>query len=96
MLDEYFKVLYKPNLLVPWYLLASYLYYHRDVSIISDGLFDWICQELDRMWGIIEHQHKYLIDQGHLTAGTGYALPFQIFPGRIIGAADQLQEMVEQ
>lgn len=96
MLDEYFRTIYKPNLLVPWYLMTSHLYYQHDVSVISDGLFDWICKTLHDYWDAIEHQHKYLIDRCQLTAGTGFALPFSIFPSRIIGAAEALRRMTGQ
>lgn len=94
MLDDLFRRVYKPNLLVPWYLMASYCYHQKDTPIISDGLYDWICQTLHDYWGVIHHQHKYLIDQGQLKAGTGYALPYSVFPRRIIGGAEHLQQLM--
>jgi len=58
------------NLLVPWYLIASYAYYVKDNPIISDGLFDKICKDLLQHWDKVEHYHKYLVDKESLDAGT--------------------------
>ena len=60
----------KRNLLVPWYLMASYAYYIRDTSIMSDGEYDSLCARLDRQWDCVEHRHKNLIDRDWLLAGT--------------------------
>lgn len=60
----------KRNLLVPWYLTASYAYYIRDASIMSDGDYDSLCARLDREWDRVEHRHKHLIDRDWLSAGT--------------------------
>lgn len=60
----------KRNLLVPWYLMASYAYYIRDASIMPDGDYDALCARLDRQWAKVEHRHKHLIDRGWLSAGT--------------------------
>ena len=35
-----------PNMLVPYYLMFSYLYYEKDVSLIEDTEFDKLCQTL--------------------------------------------------
>ncbi|QIG66783.1 hypothetical protein EVB27_114 [Rhizobium phage RHph_TM16] len=78
------------NLLVPWYLMASYLYYVRDVSILSDGMYDRICFELDENYSRIEHWHKSYIDRKQLKAGTGYKLQWGKMPVRIISAANLL------
>lgn len=60
----------KRNLLVPRYLMASYAYYIRDASIMSDGDYDDLCARLDRQWDRVEHRHKHLIDRDWLAAGT--------------------------
>lgn len=65
-----------PNLLVPHYLIHSFLYYRCDVSLISDHLYDEICQRLYKEWADIEHIHKYMVTRHMLTAGTGYHLKY--------------------
>lgn len=76
-----------PNLLVPFYLSLSWLYYERDEIIVSDDLYGVICNRLDAEWDSIEHWHKDLIDRSALVAGTGYYLKV---PERVAGAAWQL------
>jgi len=76
-----------PNVLVAWYLMASYLYYREDTNILSDTLYDKICVQLLDKWDTIEHQHKFLVDKEQLKAGTGYALDYDSFPSRITSAA---------
>lgn len=73
-----------------YYLTTSYLYYCLDISVISDELYDEICRYLVDHLDEIDHEHKYLIDKASLKAGTGYAMPFDQFPTRIIGAATHL------
>jgi len=73
------------NLLVPWYLMTSYLYYEKDESIVSDGDYDWICSQLDERWDEISHWHKSFIDRDGLSAGSGYAI--KNYPTRVKGAA---------
>lgn len=58
------------NMLVSWYLIASYAYYVMDNPIISDGLFDEICKRILKEWDSINHGHKYLLDKESLEAGT--------------------------
>ena len=73
------------NLLVPWYLMTSYLYYEKDESIVSDGDYDWMCKELLERWEEISHWHKKFIDRDGLSAGSGYAITK--YPNRVKGAA---------
>ena len=73
------------NLLVPWYLMACYMYYQELESIMSDSEFDSICKDLKKHWNSIEHRHKDLIDKGSLDAGTGYQIRF--YPTMVKGAA---------
>lgn len=63
-----------PNMLVPWYLMASYAYYELDDPFFTDGTYDWLCKELDARWNEVEHRHKMRIDRGALAAGTGFQL----------------------
>lgn len=70
----------KANLLVPWYLMASFLYYHHDLSILTDSQFDRICVRLLSRWRVITHRHKHLIDKESLAAGTGYDIRVERLP----------------
>jgi hypothetical protein len=77
------------NLNVPWYLMASYLYYHRDFSLISDSLFDQICLTLDHRWDEIIHAHKHVIDRQDLAAGSCF-LGLDAFPSITRSTAEML------
>lgn len=59
-----------PNMMIPFYLMASYAYYELDSPIMSDADFDWCCRELDRLWDQVDHIHKMWIDRDDLSAGT--------------------------
>ena len=65
-----------PNMLVPYYLMHSYLYYVMNEPIISDMEYDELCKELKDKWDSVEHYHKHLIDKQSLGAGTGYQLEY--------------------
>ena len=80
-----------PNMLVPYYLIHSFLYYEKDDPIISDEEYDRICKMLYDAYDIVEHHHKHLIDKNSLLAGTGYHLQYN---ARIEGAATQLMTKV--
>ena len=60
----------RPNTMVPWYVLASYAYYHLDQPVISDMAFDRLARRLLIDWKQTEHQHKHLISEDALRAGT--------------------------
>ena len=65
------KVLsYSNNMRVPYYLMLSYLYYKRDISIVSDGFFDNMAKSMLSDWDNISHMHKHLITTDMLEAGT--------------------------
>jgi len=65
-----------PNMLVPYYLMHSYLYYVMNEPIIEGTEYDEICRELKEKWDSVEHYHKHLIDKQSLGAGTGYELQY--------------------
>jgi hypothetical protein len=60
-----------PNMLVPWYLMASHAYHWLDRMIISDALYDEICQRLDAEWEANTHRHKSYIDRSALACCSG-------------------------
>ena len=79
--------------LVPCYLMASYLYYHRNVSLMSDADYDKLCEALFILWNEPEvrtHQHRHLVKRDALAAGTGYYIPENRYPLRVRGAAFNL------
>ena len=63
-----------PAVMVPWYLMLSWLYYHLDISLVPDEDYNKLCLRLLRDLPGIEHPHKKFIDAESLQAGTGYAL----------------------
>ena len=69
------------NLLVPYYLMNSYLYYKEDKSVLLDSEFDLLCKRLDAEWDSIDHYHKDLIDRDDLSAGTGFGI--SNYPDRV-------------
>tara|TARA_R110000782_G_scaffold186064_1_gene276132 strand:+ start:323 stop:664 length:342 start_codon:yes stop_codon:yes gene_type:complete len=77
-----------PNMMVPWYLMASYSYYVEDDPILSDGLFDELAHKMLESWDTIEHWHKELITEEDLKAGT---LLIREFPNRVINAVNSLR-----
>jgi hypothetical protein len=82
-----------PNMAVPWFLMASWLYYHRDVLLLSDERYDRLCQQLDAEWDAIEHDHKPVIDRPLLKAGTAFSIPDAAYPTRVVSAACALAEI---
>jgi hypothetical protein len=88
MLDDYVKkMIDNNNMLVPWFLITSYLYYEHNLNIISDALYDDIAKQLQLYWPFIDHIHKNLIDYDALEAGTGYYLAY---PPLVRGSAISL------
>ena len=79
----------KPNCMVPWYVLASYAYYHLDQPVISDMAFDRLARRLLIDWKQVEHQHKRLISEDALRAGT-MLLSEDEYPSVAKGAAKAL------
>lgn len=58
------------------YLMASYLYYEEDISLLTDTQFDELCKELLVHWDDITHYHKHLTTREDLEAGTGFAIKY--------------------
>ena len=78
-----------PNMLVPYYLMFSYLYYEKNISLIEDTEFDKLCQTLLEKYDNVEHMHKHLVSKEALTAGTGYDI---VYTNMIKNSAMQLKE----
>lgn len=58
------------NMLVPYYLMASYAYYKEDDPLFTDALFDDMSKQMLNEWDDIEHFHKHLINKDDLAAGS--------------------------
>lgn len=84
----------KLNMLVPYYLMASYLYYHVHdaIPIMSDTDFDTLCKRLDKKWDRVKHPHKYIIDRSVLSAGTGFNMIESDYPSITKLSAHRLSE----
>ena len=63
-------------MLIPYYLMFSYLYYEKDISLIDDAEFDGMCKTLLDKLDTLTHMHKHLIKKESLTAGTGYDIKY--------------------
>lgn len=50
-----------PNMTVPWILMGAFLYYHRDVTILTDGTYDDLTRTLKERWREVTHRHKRLL-----------------------------------
>lgn len=79
-----------PNLIVPWILIGSYLYYCCDFSILSDQLFDSFCHLLQKRYDSFTHRHKTIVTQEHLRAGSLYDLTPYDYPSIVRGSSIQL------
>ena len=65
-----------PNMLIPYYLMLSYLYYEKNISLIEDTEFDTMCKTLLEKLDGLTHMHKHLVKKESLTAGTGYDIKY--------------------
>ena len=63
-------------MLIPYYLMLSYLYYEKDITLIDDTEFDQMCKTLLEKYDEVEHMHKHLVKKENLTAGTGYDIKY--------------------
>ena len=75
------------NMMIPWYLMASYAYYKQDDAIFSDGFFDEMGKTMLACWDDIEHFHKEHITTGDLEAGTFLGK----YPSRVEGGLQALR-----
>ena len=76
------------NMMVPYYLMASYAYYKQDDPIFSDGFFDSMGKTMLACWDDIEHWHKKYITKHDLQAGTFLGK----YPSRVEGALRSLRK----
>lgn len=79
-----------PNMMIPWYLMASYAYYWLDDPILSDACFDQMCKEIDMFWDIIEHYNKDIVDYLDIAGPGTCSIPEEGFPERTKSATLRL------
>ena len=88
-----FKI--NPASAISFYLAASYLYYHRDISILSDNTYDrlsmWLLENIDKL----EHPNHNLIDKDALKAGTAFQIKEDDYPLRVKVSAEGLARDLE-
>jgi hypothetical protein len=77
----------RPDAAVAWVLMASFLYYHDDQVILSDGFFDELCRGLAARWPAVRHPHKALLSPADLVAGSVFALRREEYPTMVVNAA---------
>ena len=84
-----------PSMMVPWFLMASYLYYHENESLFSDEYYDALSKELLLKWDQVEHFHKHLIEVGDLMAGSLYRLKESDYPSLCKSTAHHLLSVMK-
>ena len=90
MLDNYAQTMFDENInmMVPYYLMASYAYYKEDNPIFSDNFFDNMAKIMVKRWDDIYHRHKELITINDLTAGSYLGK----YPSIVVGSLTKLRE----
>ena len=58
------------NMMVPYYLMASYAYYKEDDPIFTDAFYDTLAKNMLAQWDNITHYHKAVINKDALAAGS--------------------------
>lgn len=80
------------NMLIPFYLILSFLYYKKDTSLVSDSFFDNMANEIMSKYNEIQHMHKELITLDMLMAGTYLGK----YPSMVEGAAESFLKKVSE
>lgn len=75
---------------VAWFLMASYCYYVLDHSLLSDGVYDEIAQEMRDHWDELNSPHKSFIKPHNLQTGSMFDLPRNMYPSTCVGGLTAL------
>lgn len=75
------------GLCLQWYLMASYLYYIKDLSLMPDAVYDALAKRIHSEYDLFIHRHKYLVTKADLEAGTLFGLHELDYPKQIRSAA---------
>tara|TARA_R100000541_G_scaffold1902_1_gene7004 strand:+ start:25224 stop:25517 length:294 start_codon:yes stop_codon:yes gene_type:complete len=77
-----------PNMMIPYYLMASYAYYEESDPIFSDSYFDNLAKNILKEWDNLDHYHKHLLDRDVLEAGSYIGK----YPTIVIDSLDELKK----
>lgn len=66
------KIAKLKDLLVPWYLISCYAYYHLGTAILSDAFFDSMALQLYESYDALDHPHKNLIDRDSILVSGAF------------------------
>ena len=66
------KISKLPDLLVPWYLISCYAYYHLGTAILSDAFFDALAMQFHENYDSLEHPHKHLIARDSILVSGAF------------------------
>ncbi|CAA2141359.1 hypothetical protein [Hyphomicrobium sp. ghe19] len=81
-----------PEVLVPWFLIASYVRQVHSLWLVSAALYDELAAALTVQWDIVEHRYKNLISLEDLRE-RGLRLTAREYPGVIRSAAQMLVKL---
>lgn len=76
------------NMLVPWYIMASYAYYVEDDPLLEDAVFDRLAKRLLESWDTVDHFHKDHLSVDMVKAGTYIGE----YPSRVKGAVGEIKD----
>jgi len=79
------------ELLIPHYLIHSYLYYRLDVNLLEDSEYDQLARRIFNEWDNLTHRHKFLIHKDALLSGGSYIT----FPSVVAGTAKMFAEALQ-
>lgn len=79
-----------PNMMIPFYLMASYAYYKADDPIFSDSFYDELSKTMLDVWDGLEHRHKPLISLDELKAGSYIGE----YPSLVIGGLESFKNAI--
>lgn len=94
LLDNYAEEVFlkNSNMMIPYYIMASYAYYIEDNPIFSDGFYDNLAKTILAQWDTITHWHKEYLDKDALEAGSYLG----DYPSIVQGALKSLRETVNK
>ena len=91
MLDDHAAEIFSKNInmMVPYYLMASYAYYKEDDPIFTDAFYDTLAKNMLVQWDNITHYHKAVINKDALAAGSFLGEYPSIIPGALKSLREQ-------
>lgn len=87
----------RPNVAIPWLLMASWLYYIDtcELPILSDHRYDMLCKKVLQAYDRLQHRHKHLVRPDALRAGSLFYLTHLDYPEIVKNAAAQLSRQLQ-